>query len=580
MKALKKLTVVLLAMLLAGTAIVGCGGDGGKNSESTSSDSQSSSEKKEEPCTDVKGHEYSEKTGYCIRCNQKAVIPDLPQNQSFPLVEPCTHGSRCRKCDYLGAGTEYDRIELFEDCYTIEIPNSGDIWLSFDVEEPGQYLLYSIGGDNGVTVNRHNANSHYVPTVGVPAVVEDGNFYSYVSCTVGYYNTEWRATYHLTGTQGSMVKVCFVRFSDPAWEPKNVQTKIYPTEINGKKAGEAPANMKLVDVPYETEYYFDESVGYYRMGSADAPGEIIYAAIDRVAPRLFNENKFTAILENAGTALHLSNGVLEDGNYSVLDYTPFIMNWKDENAVWNTSRPDPNNPDSTKPPEGDPDKNCYQNFCNSDGVYPVTQELHDFLQLYTTRNKPADIESDVWQEAPHWLWLSGCFYYKELIVGTEENPMPLQLGSNVFTDAFEKYCMITEPGTYVLKCADENLKLDVTGRPTSPFDITVEVTEGSPLVFRIYAADYTKVTATLTIEKVLTEGANEITVNENTLSAFRFYGDANASYTATVVIDAKSTVTNVTIGANGYAEIEISIPQNATADENGNFTGTITFTKN
>ncbi len=454
-------------------------------------------------CTDtVKGHDYAEKDGVCIRCGKKAVIPALPANADFPLVEPCDHGGNCG-CEYEGSGEMWNRVELQESCYTIEIPYAKEIWLSFAVEKAGQYVLYSVGGDNDIKAERYNANAHYVPDVGVAAYEENDDFYGYVNCGAGYFNGEWRATYRLSGERGATVKVCFVRVGEPAWEAISVYTKVYATQINGKKA-EQPEGMTLSDVPYDSSFFYNEEDGYYHMGTKEQPGALIYAAIDRNASRLFTEAKFTNILQNAGTALNLSNGLTPEGNYSILCYTPFIMNWVDENASWG-SRPGVGGAEAAAP-EGDPDKNCYQNFCNSDGVYPVTQELFDFLNLYVKANKPADqdVSLDAWLAQEDWIWLSACYYYSNIPVGTESHPLALQEGENEISipELSNYYCALNEAGSYKLTVSASDVVIELNGEMlTSPIDQTVTVEAGNPVVLRLTTEDFEAATITVTVEK-------------------------------------------------------------------------------
>ncbi len=505
MKTFKKFTLATLALLASLSALiaVGCGGgNGGKNEDSTSS----SSETQETPCVDVeKGHDYSYQTGLCSRCGQEAPIPALPDDQAFPLVIPCTHSDTgsCHKCEYQGNGEEFNRLELFEDCYTIEIPSSRKIWVSFSVEEAGQYVLYTVGGSNGVDITRHNANSAFISPDGFPAMEKGDELYGFVNCGEDYYNAEWRATYCLSGASGTLVKLCFVRVGEPAWEAKSVYTKVYAQEINGVKAKDEADGMKLRDVPYDSEYFYNDPAdggdGYYYMGTKENPGALIYAAINKDATRLFTDAKFTNILKNSGAALNISNGHTDDGNYNILCYTPFIMNWKDENATWG-SRPG----STSTEPEADLEKNCYQNFCNRDGVYPVNAELFQFLNLYVKANKPADEEISLedWRDQKEYIWLSACYYYAEIPLGSTENPYKLSVGETTVSIAAGEmpYYTIEEEGSYTIKGTNENILLkvkDTSGKAVPCLDVTVE----APVVFYLSEKNWEAVEGTLTIVK-------------------------------------------------------------------------------
>ncbi len=498
MKTFKRIAATLLAVcsLLSLFSLVGCGGN-------ETPAPQTECEKK--------GHEYSEDNGKCIRCEKLAVIPAIPSKQKYPLVEPCPHEGNCG-CEYEGSGDLWNRVELEETCYTIEIDHRGELWLSFSAAKAGQYVLYSVGGNNGVEVERYNANAHYVPDVGKKGFVENGNFYSYVNCGEGYYNGEWRATYLLKGEPETQVKIRFVRIDEPAWAPKSVYTKIVPTQINGKKAEEADSTMHLVDVPYTTEYFYDETLGYYRMGTKEAPGEIIYVAIDRPAGRLFESAKFTNILKDAGTALNLSNGLTADDDYDIHCYTSFIMDWVDDNAIWSTSRPSDTettpdvsqNPNlvTGKPdgePNGDKTKNCYENFCNGDGVYPVNQELHTFLTLFTKANKPYDdmISTEEWLAQEDWIWLSACYYYSEVPTGTQENPLVLTEGTqNADIVAFDDlYCTVAGEGEYLITFTSDGADIKLNGTISAQHTVTAGT------VFKLNTEDDSAATFTISVVK-------------------------------------------------------------------------------
>ncbi len=443
----------------------------------------------EEPPTGAcvrKGHDYGN-TGVCVRCEEKAKIPAVASKQKFPLVEPCTHDKYpCPLCDYPpDAGEDkWNRLELKEGCYTVEIGSKGELWLSFSVEAAGQYALHSVGGANGVTASRHAANDSYVNEQGISAVVEENNFYAYDNCGESYFNSFWRSTYCLKGTVGTRVKIRFIRIADPAWEPDSIHTVVHAMELT-QKAENAPVGKALVDVPYDSEYFYDESMGYYRMGTKEAPGEIIYAAINKEAPRLFNEGtSFRNLRQGSPTALNLNDGVTEDGDYNVLCYTPFIMNWVDENAIWYGEN---NYGFATTEPVGNPDKKCYQNYCNDDGVYPVNKELHAFLTLYTKLNMPVDeaVTSELWSSgtASDYLWLSACYYYAEQAQGTAENPHILTVGSNDATAKLNYFYKLSGEGSYTLSSDSPNVYIKIQGQSGVPL---AEATVSGTDVFELY----------------------------------------------------------------------------------------------
>lgn len=456
----------------------------------------------------ARGHEYSKDNGYCVRCDEEATIPALDPTQEFTLIDTCTHtdeeiaGGEC-DCTYKGRGEAYNRLELAEGCYTVEIGATNDIWLSFSVQEAGQYMLYSVDGTIA-KASRHDASASFIPMngdtyIGFDARETDGNFYSYVSCSEKYFNSQWRATYRIRGVAGTHVKICFARIDGAAWEPVNQYENMYATQINGVKAPDAGSNMKKVDVAYDSEYFYSDPKnggdGYYHLGTKESPGAIIYAAISSVPDRLLLNGKFTEI-HREGSALNLNDGLTAEGNYRIRNYVSFIMNCADDDDIFKID-------ENTGAYATDPNKNCYENYCNSDGLYPVNQELFDFLNLYVKHSKPIDntITIKQWRDQEDWLWLSACYYYQEITVGTEENPLVLYEGEQTLSLPAEDffYCVLQEAGTYKLTCSDGEVFITVNAGDYAAGETTVTVTD-SPIPIAFASMDAKAVT--VTIEKI------------------------------------------------------------------------------
>ncbi len=499
MHKLKRITASLLALLTMGSlsALAACKKD--PLPPLPPPDSSSSSEEEATGECAKKGHDYGD-TGVCIRCEKKAPIPTLSKDTEFPFMDSSSEDA------YYSALVEGYFLELEEGCFTVTIPKEGAIWLSFAVKKSGQYVLHSVDGDNDVKVTRHAANASYVNMKGVDAVVEEDNFYAFVNCGEAYYNEVWRATYCLQAAKGTQVKLRFVRIADAAWEPKSITSKVYATELT-QKAQDMSEDKVLVDVPYESDYFYDETAGYYRMGTKEEPREIIYAAISKPATRLFGDNSdtsFTNVLQTSGTALNLSNGTTEDGDYKILNYKPFFMNWIDEDASWG-SRPGANGGSSSEEPEGDLTKKCYQNYCNDDGVYPVNKELYEFLVLYTSQNKPTDEAlTDVWgTDEDTFSWLSACYYYEQRAVGTKENPRLLEFNREItITTKLGYFYKIDGTGNYTITCSTSNAAIKFVNKTAGESLVTVQASGED--VFELYngslpVIDYT---ITITITKV------------------------------------------------------------------------------
>ena len=212
-----------------------------------------------------------------------------------------------------------------------------------------------------------------------------------------------------------MLKVRFVKIAEPAWTPSNIVKHIYANELT-EKAANAENGFLLTDVPYDTPFFFDESCGYYRMGTKENPQEIIYAAISAPAKRLFGGASFTKI-QLDGNNLSVSAGTTADGDYLVYNYVGFIMN---------------------DPSYGGVEKS-YQNYVNDDGVYPVNRELYDFLTTYTKEKRPMEIPDEIWANnaTDPRAWLSACSYYKEAEYGGAE--FPFEIGEGTTQTSISKY---------------------------------------------------------------------------------------------------------------------------------------------
>ena len=351
-----------------------------------------------------RGHTYN--NGICA-CGAGPVYPDAPSTITYVDVEAANtvNGVLQHK------GTEFDRYELSEGYYSFNAPRGGAKWFSFSVSEPGQYALYTIDAPSSVKIIRHDASAQFINPNNFPAsVFEDGTVYTNVICETAYWSTSWRATFSIEA-KNVTVKFRFVKIDEEPWSPKTVREQYLAQQINGVTASEGPENCKPTTVPYNTEFFYEEASGYYRMGTPDNPGEIIYAAITMVPERMLLDKPFTQIQYDAASNLYLDTGKTTiDGDYLIWDYIPFVTGtiYSSESDEATTYL-----------------DNCYQNYVNSDGLYPVNQELYQFLKLYTYKNKPlvwedslGDWRSDEYMER---AWLAACYYYKNLTQLTQGN---------------------------------------------------------------------------------------------------------------------------------------------------------------
>ncbi len=437
----------------------------------------------------MRGHAYT--NGVCEICDEPFVFPTLSTSPKYVDVwGNSVHGN----------GTAYNRKALKMDTYyTIDVPatdpesEDGGIWISVPIREPGQYALLTVGGANGVTIENFDASDFYIPGdengyLGTSALEhQNGNLYSIYNCSKLYFSESSRATWRFSTENAATVKFVVVKVAPPKWLPEYLREKVYPTQINNVKAADQPTGYVPIPVDYDDNYYYDEWNGVYRLGTKENPGDVIYLAVTATASRLFGEKTFISIQEDGGN-LTLEYGKDALGNYLLREYHSFILS---DVAQYG---------------------NAYQNYVNKDGMYPVTQELYEFLQLYTQKNFPIDIPESIAMDETEYAkkaWLSPCYCYRELTPGTEEYPYSItKLGDfeaspENFSFVYFKIQYTDENGMpitkFTLSCNDANAVVTIQGKSyTGPFSLDIDV-ETMGRTFRVGTANYKAATLTLNL---------------------------------------------------------------------------------
>ncbi len=415
------------------------------------------------------------------------------------------------------AGSEYNRYEGEEGEYVIQLTAGKTHYYSFSVKSAGQYALETLEVNDNVSIARHSANESYLSPVGTPATEqEDGTLISKVTCTQVYFNSSWRATYAVTAEASGTLRIRFYRLGDAPPDPKYIVTKVVAEEIVGR-APEGPAEEEAVQVPWLVKdnptYFYDEDYemtfidlvtgeektarGFYRYGyKTDLNAPVIWAAITSSSERYLENTSFSA-LESPGINLTIQTGTRPSTHPDVQDilqnnYVDFIMN---NGGIIDSI--------TEKPVEGDATKLCYMNVTNSDGLYPVNQELFEFLNYYTQKNPPF-IDDGV-NIARENYWLAPCYYYQSVVSGTQNKPIVLQTGAPTFLSANMKntyYKIESETAKQVTLEGSEGLIIYVNGMnygvEGNGFSLTLDIPEGG-ITFILkarYEANYT-ITATV-----------------------------------------------------------------------------------
>lgn len=435
-----------------------------------------------------RSHAYNEKTGTCSVCEKELAYPTI-QSGSFSDVFDYANGND---------GSPYSRIEISTDKnYTLSISAGSSVWLSLAFPNAGQYALFTIGGANGATIKRHDASAHYIPSD------DEGNYIGFntitlaneeqvslVNCSEKHWNPAIRATWSITATEDTEVKFVAKRIENPAWEVKSVYETASPKQLNKMKAPDGEYALSPTEVPYDTEYYFDEWNEVYRMGTKENPGAIIYMAVSSPAERLLGEKAFTQ-LQDEGANIALQVGKTKEGDNLVLQYGGFIA------TKYSTER-----------------NNSYDAFTNAHGLYPVNEELHEFLVRYTNANAPLSLPEEYKQpqavREKH-AWLSACYYYSEVVQGTQAHPYEIGLGAHEITTLKFDYVYYkvkyedptNTTGVYycTISCQDENamMILDDTTY-NGPFSVKIEVNPNLGKTLSLAGKNGAQVTYTLTIE--------------------------------------------------------------------------------
>ncbi len=481
--------------------------------------------------TDVSCKADGEMTRYCLEDEshtETQVIPRRPHDFGNNGLCECGSSPTLPKLSNTGSTAPTEVIDTFiseevgskkvfevsvDQPYTATINNDGEFWFQFSVPEAGQYAIVSHSNPNGMTIERYITSGHYVTPTPIPGrLMDDGKFISTISFEKTHFNDNWLSIGCIRGTAlGQRVIFSIVRVEDASWKPSNIYENVYAKQIDGVKAPEGTQGAKAIEVPYETTgIYLDETTGWYHMPS----GEIIYVAITKKAERQFGggTTAFTDLIA-IGSAMNfrINTATLPTGDYLIYDYAPMIMT-------------DPTLDGVTA------NENSYEAQVNSDGLYPLTQELYDFLVAHAQKSPPATAPEEGFEAN---AWMSTCYYYKVLTPGAEENPIEITtLGSFTATrynsrqPVYYKFAYTPTAGNdlfaaYEINVITDGVTLLMNADPNQAyqningvFGITNIVFEVDP-VFGVILMFTTSSTSTMNIEVSITAvaGSSETPLN-------------------------------------------------------------------
>lgn len=298
-----------------------------------------------------------------------------------------------------GNGSAYERYQAVEGTYKITVTEEDqEQYISFFPSKTGTWAIESSGATNVINpkVSFYNASVEYL---GNPVAEHDDKsetnknfYYEFEVKPVFYYgitdengsavvNPEYRDTFmvQIDDETISSYPVTFditFKFVSDYYTPEKEYTR-YDVETTEtlSKFPDRPSNVEFKTVPYAANPVYNETDGFYHIGSKD--GELIMVRITQVATRLF-DTSFTLVNANRNCLLIQT---LENDEIVLYDYSDLIIN-------------------------------VYPQYCNNDGVYPVNQELYRFLNMYIVENRnDVNIPSSTPTEKK---WLAPCYYYKQV----------------------------------------------------------------------------------------------------------------------------------------------------------------------
>ena len=246
---------------------------------------------------------------------------------------------------------------------------------------------------------------------------------------------------------------------------------------------ETPTSKELHGIPMgngtQALLQYDDTAKAYRYkpnGNAD-DGYIVYVKLTKSIDKTrFAEGVSLAYIDKSGkiavTYAFTENNPSGDGRITT-DYRWFLRGFKDykyEATMTGTTATIPSVLEQS---------NCYANYVNEDGVYPLTQELYDFLKLFYAKNAAGAADEFFGSAIPFLncipsayrtsdsAWLFPCYYYGEIeetdaIVGEYEFVSKTESGTTTSVGdtkeewqgggqvTKEDYKLVIEDGTFAI----------------------------------------------------------------------------------------------------------------------------------
>lgn len=474
----------------------------------------------------------------CKEEDAPPVTPPGGEDVATDFVFPADDSTITWKTPSFGDGSPFfegnsGRYSCVEGYYRVDLLEGQELFYEFSVSQTGLYALYTTSAVENLTITQYDASVQYIPQDSSGAFIGEeaqtvpssytghaGALYAKINCSAKYYSAQWRATFGILSTKNQTVELRFVRIGDALTEPETITTPVSANEIKGKYLrDENPdadiTGKDLVAVPFGSDFFYDEDYeiyvtpldggtpvkakGFYRMGTEEKPGALIYVAIsENYDDRMF-DTTFVGLADK-GASLNIQVATAENGDFLVNDYANFIMR-----------------------ADGDEEKICYENAVNNDGLYPVNQELFDFLNYYVkVRGCSALTDQTEQNTYADTMWLAPCFYYGNMKNGSSQYPYELVTGENTITLSAEEYVYYKirwvkttnantgtdiTAGYYKLTCSDPNVIVKFLNdesrtnyRQPEALAFQADYSQGATLQF-LYDGTETEKEFTVTVEK-------------------------------------------------------------------------------
>lgn len=172
----------------------------------------------------------------------------------------------------------------------------------------------------------------------------------------------------------------------------------------------APAGKTLIPVPMTsaTTLVYNDTDRFYHLGTEN--GSIVVVNLTKSSPSRIDLDNALAYLdknaianvryESVETVASLTAGDI------VTDYREFIRGFKDYKETHSTNSQEI----IREIPDTLTQQNCYANFVDSNGCYPLTKELETFLKALYTENKE-NFDWNVTSGTNGYKWMFACYYY-------------------------------------------------------------------------------------------------------------------------------------------------------------------------